>query len=381
MSEAKPMDNDYLALDVAELQEKTAAAVESEASKLHEQVSAKLTIGVIGNVGAGKSSLINAVFGKEVASAHPIAGWSKEVKLIPLPSCPNLVIADTPGLEDVSEVVSQKTVEFQSNCDMFLYVINGAVGCMKTDRAAYATLVETERPVAAVINKADAIRGTPEQMEEFVRVTRTQLGALERPFFVVAADPDPKHYPEAVNVGQVIEWLLEVAKEQGKELILARALKDKQRAADVAIYSATIAAAAAGALPIPGSDYIVLTAIQSGMLLRLSYIFGKEVSKKTAVQFITQVLTSGAGRQLYRLAIQGLKALGWFGGPWGTIAVSTVAAAIAASITYGLGRAWLVYLESDFREPIEKIVEVFEQAYATHRKSGANRPSSPQIAV
>ena len=362
-------------VDRKELEQAAEESFDQASDDIKEELEGKLVVAFIGNVSSGKGSLINAIFGEEVASVHPIAGWTTEVQLFPVPEVPNLVIADTPGLEDVSEVISEKTRAFQENCDMFVYLVNGAVGCTKPDHRAYGTLVGTGNPVAAVVNKADTIRGTGEQMAEFISRTRGQLGAEGKAFFVVAADPDPDKYPKPIGIDPVVDWLLRTAKEEGKGLLMAKAIRDKRQAASMMIGASTAAAGLAGALPIPGSDYITLTAIQTSMLLQLSSIYGVTISKDTVVQFIPQVLTSGAGRQIFRLGIQGLKALGWLGGPFTEGLVVVLASAIAASITYGLGWAWVTYLESDLELPIEDIVGAFSQAYKA-RSEGNEMPSA-----
>lgn len=359
-------------IDEKEYEAAASKSMDEAARKVELDTSRKLVVAIIGNVGSGKSALTNAMFGEDVASVHPIAGWSKEVKLLPLPRCKQVVIADTPGLQDVSEVISETAVEFQEKCDIFIYALNAAVGATHSDERAYAGLVATGHPVACVLNKADIVNATPEQRRIFVETTRKQVGASQKPFFACSADPHPAIAPSPIGVDAIVDWLLIVAKEQGKDLILARALKDKRRSGELITYAATAAAGAAGMLPIPGSDYVLLTGIQAGMLIKLSYIYGKEVDKATAVGFITQIMTSGAGRQLYRLAIQGLKAAGWLGGPFGTAAVAAVAGSLAASITYGIGKAWVYYLESDFEGTLEEILPVFEQAYRMQRTSGSN---------
>ena len=365
-------DRDFEGFDSNEFEKQAEKVFEQEQEKIRKELADKLVVAFIGNVSSGKSSLINVIFGAEVTKVHPVAGWTKEVELFPHPDAPNLVIADTPGLEDVSAAISARTDAFRDQCDMFLYVLNGAVGCPQSDQRAYRDLVTTGRPIAAVLNKIDTAGKNETEKKEFIETTREQLGVGARPFFVTAADPHPAILPAPVGVEDLTNWLLETAQNEGKGLLMGKALREKGAAARFIIHSATAMAAAGGALPIPGSDYIVLTAIQAGMMLKLSALYDQEVTRKTAVQFITNVLTSGAGKQLYRVGLQALKAAGWFGGPWGTAAVAALAATIAAAITYGLGWAWVAYLKSDFELDMEGILEVFEKAYS-ERKKGLTR--------
>ena len=70
----------------------------------------KLTFSLVGTVNTGKSSTINALFGKELSEVNATAGWTKGVKLFKLTE--NVIIADTPGLQDINEEVSKKADEF-----------------------------------------------------------------------------------------------------------------------------------------------------------------------------------------------------------------------------------------------------------------------------
>jgi GTPase len=355
-------------IDLEEFRTKVSESATEADRAVKEELSQKLVIGIIGNVSSGKGALTNAIFGERVADVHPIAGWSKEVKLYELQFAPGVFLADTPGLEDVDATISEGTEKYQDECDMFVYVVNGAVGCTRADSKAFSMLCDTGRPVAAVLNKKDAIRGTPQQVEEFLRHTREQLGAVQHSYFATSADPDPRLYDAPEGIGPLTDWLLETAGKLGKELLMAKAVQAKRGAAKRVINTAVTLATGAGALPIPGSDYLTLTGIQVGMLMRLSHVYEKPVGKEDIVKFIGQVLCSGVGKHLYKLGIQVLKGAGWLGGPWGAAIVATLAGSIAGAITYGLGWAWAHNLESDFSSSVDEMLEIFEQRYRQKRK-------------
>ena len=64
----------------------------------------KLVISLIGSVNAGKSQTINALTGIKYTEVKARAGWTKDISLFELTK--GVFIADTPGLHDIDESVS-----------------------------------------------------------------------------------------------------------------------------------------------------------------------------------------------------------------------------------------------------------------------------------
>jgi len=69
---------------------------------------------------------INALTGIKYTDVKARAGWTKEVSLYELKK--GVFIADTPGLFDIDESVSQKASDFvENNSDIILFFLNAAV--------------------------------------------------------------------------------------------------------------------------------------------------------------------------------------------------------------------------------------------------------------
>ena len=117
--------------------------------------------------------------------------------------------------------------------------------------------------------------------------------------------------------------------------------KELEKKCHIAIHSATTAAAAAGAIPIPMSDAIPITAAQAAMIISLGKIFGISLSQSSAKTIASVVVTQHAGRA-----------------PGGNLVGAVVGATTAAALTEALG--WIVaddfYRMSNGEEP-ENIVE------------------------
>ena len=107
---------------------------------------------------------------------------------------------------------------------------------------------------------------------------------------------------------------------------------DKKKQCMAAIHTASVAAAAAGATPIPIADTIPISAAQVTMVVALGKIFDLTISNSVAKSVIGVGLAQGVGRTL----ASSLKAIPGVG----TIVGGAISAATAASLTEALG--WVV---------------------------------------
>ena len=127
--------------------------------------------------------------------------------------------------------------------------------------------------------------------------------------------------------------------------------KELEKKCKIAIHTATTAAAAAGAIPIPMSDAIPITAAQRGMIVSLGKIFGITLSQAAAKSIAGVALTQQAGRALVANLLKAIPGAG-------TILGSVISASTAVALTEALG--WIV-ADDFFRlyngEEPENIVE------------------------
>ena len=127
--------------------------------------------------------------------------------------------------------------------------------------------------------------------------------------------------------------------------------KELEKKCKIAIHTATTAAAAAGAIPIPMSDAIPITAAQIGMIVSVGKIFGITLSQAAAKSIAGVALTQQAGRALVANLLKAIPGAG-------TILGSVISASTAVALTEALG--WIV-ADDFFRlyngEEPENIVE------------------------
>jgi GTPase len=334
--------------------------------EVKEQLQKELVIAFLGTASSGKTSAIKALFEVDLGNIHPIPGSTTEVKVLRIAK--NVFVVDAPGFGDIKGEISQKAKDACDKVDIFIYIINAEGGYKQQEKDDYQNLLAYEREVLVILNKIDLIRD--HQKQEFIEDQRQKMGVKPDNFIPAAFDPHPAISPTPMNVDKVQGWIQETLTKKGKDLLFAKYAREKDRICDRWIAAASVSAAGIGALPIPGSDFIPLSILQSALVAKIAYLYGHSISNKDAIAFMSQVLASGAGKQVYRVILTALKAIGWVPGPgWAAeILTSAVAASLAASITYGLGTAAQAYYKSGMEIPIPEVQNIFKRAFDLRRK-------------
>lgn len=130
---------------------------------LNQVVSAeRLHIGFFGMRNAGKSSLVNAVTGQQLAVVSDVKGTTtdpvrKAMELLPLGP---VVIIDTPGLDDegmLGQLRVKKAKQILAQTDIAVLVVDGSAGMSAEDEALAAILRDRKIPFLTVFNKADLL--------------------------------------------------------------------------------------------------------------------------------------------------------------------------------------------------------------------------------
>ena len=134
---------------------------------LNETPSGERThIGFFGARNAGKSSLVNAVTGQELAVVSDVKGTTtdpvrKAMELLPLGP---VVIIDTPGFDDEGALGLErvkKTREILRTCDIAVLVVDAGTGMKDTDRELETLIRERNIPFLIVWNKTDLAAALP----------------------------------------------------------------------------------------------------------------------------------------------------------------------------------------------------------------------------
>lgn len=131
---------------------------------LNETPSAnRIHIGFFGRRNAGKSSIVNAVTGQELAVVSDYAGTTtdpvyKAMELLPLGP---VMIIDTAGIDDVGELGAlriKKTHQVLNKTDVAVLVVSAEDGMTDFDRELTAQFVKKDIPYIVAYNKSDLKR-------------------------------------------------------------------------------------------------------------------------------------------------------------------------------------------------------------------------------
>ena len=122
----------------------------------------RVHIGFFGKRNAGKSSVVNAVTGQDLAVVSNQKGTTtdpvyKSMELLPLGP---VVIMDTPGIDDDGELGLQrvkKSYQVLNKTDMAVLVIDGSQGPSVEDVQLLRRIKEKKIPCLVVMNKEDLL--------------------------------------------------------------------------------------------------------------------------------------------------------------------------------------------------------------------------------
>ena len=136
----------------------------------------RVHIGFFGRRNAGKSSVVNAVTGQDLAVVSDVKGTttdpvSKAMELLPLGP---VMIIDTPGFDDegmLGQLRVRKTRQVLNKTDIAVLVTDGTQDIQQTDRELMELFRAKEIPYLLVRNKADLLTEIPEASDREIWVS------------------------------------------------------------------------------------------------------------------------------------------------------------------------------------------------------------------
>lgn len=315
----------------------------------------KLIIGLIGGVNSGKSSVINSLTGIKYAEVKPRAGSTTKVNLYKLKE--GVFIADTPGLFDIHDSVSKKASEFiEEDTDIIIFFVNAAVGITNQVKSSFLEIKKLEKETIVVLNKIDTLE--QDEISDVIEHIKEELGVI----------PIPISAKSGSGIEQLSNSIVLILEAKGKDLLFLKVSKFKEKQVKKWIIGASISAAGIGALPIPGSDIVPLTALQVGLALKIAYIYGFTPSKNDVMKLVGSTVTGSIGKNVVRWAITAIKAAGWLPGAQPMeFAIMGIASSVAGSLTFGFGWACNAYYKSGMTIDLDTLGGVFEKYYSEHK--------------
>ena len=314
----------------------------------------RFNLAIIGGTGVGKSSLVNAVFGRDLAKVgkglpvtrgvhyfhdDSLGIWDLEGFEIGSHSAPADIlrghlktISDRPAIEQISVV--------------WYCVLSQLPRLTDPDIAMIRELDAKGLPVILVLTKVDwtknpvtGKRSAPKDVEEFRDWLEEPVDADGQPISipiqrVVLTSASGKHGKgKGHGLGELVTETLALSPKNEKDAFrIAQRLNLpwKREMARPVIRAASTAAAGAASVPFPVADAAILAPIQLGMMGRIAIIYDLEMKTMLSAGALAQVGVQLAGRALASSFLKLIPGAG-----------SLVNAGVAAALTAATGEGWM----------------------------------------
>ncbi|WP_232214646.1 GTP-binding protein [Rubidibacter lacunae] len=363
------------------------AEIERLAAVLDKLERAVVQLAVFGAVGCGKSSLLNALLGREAFQTGPLHGVTRAVDranwliereplghgdcdvvrvAVPTAGAAQVQLVDTPGIDEVDgETRELLAHQVAKRADLLLFAIAGDL--TQVEFAALSQLREVGKPMLVVFNKVDRYPDTDREAI-YQKLCSDRLRELLTPdeIVLVAAAPLVKQAlrrPDgslgvrvergAPQIQDLKNKILDILTREGKALIalnsllyadevneqlLKRKVAARARAADETIWRATLTKATAVALnPVTVLDLFTGAAIDVATILSLSRLYGLPMTQPAAIALLKQIAFAMGGLTASELlATLGLSSLK---GLLGVAAPATGGASMAPYLSVALAQA------------------------------------------
>lgn len=355
----------------------------------------KCNIIICGATGVGKSTLINAIFGKEVVKAGTGKPITQHLEKVTIPE-KGICLWDTKGIEaenyqgTMASLKNEFSLAIDNANDDSDFPHIGWV-CIKAssdrveDRDLTLIHLLAERKIPAVVVFT---RVTGKAEREFVENAKLIIDKEYKDFLrgaYVSVNSVPYEIDEDMVVKvKGLESLIEVTEArfpEGKKLaknafLKAQRLKVEKRLAAMKegsrklVHVASIAAGTAGASPIPGSDAPIIAAIQSTMIFKINTEFELDADSSKMTSVLTGIMGVTALAQVGKAVVS--NALKFIPGA-GTFIGGVISATTAIAITEAVGHAYISVLEKFydletgeviFPENSDRIISVFKQVFS-----------------
>ena len=389
------------------LEEQT--GLESEIDRLTQMLDklehSVVQIAAFGMVGRGKSSVLNALVGKEVFSTGALHGVTREIdmanwelnaeqiantpenlqRLTITPEAGRQIqLIDTPGIDEVNGKAREALAcDLAKRVDLILFMVSGDI--TQVEYRALSKLREAGKPMLLVFNKIDQYPEA-DRLAIYQKIKEERVRELISPdeIIMVAASPvevrGVKDVTGKLRVQRIkgkpqIDSLklkiLELLHREGKSLvalnsmlfadevneqILERKLEIRDRAANELINKGMMVKAMAIALnPVTAIDLFSGAIIDVGVIISLSRLYGITMTQSGAVKLLKNIALSmggiSASELLATLGLGSLKSLlglsipatgGLSLAPYLSVAIAQ--GGVAGVSSYAIGQVTKTYL-------------------------------------
>lgn len=332
----------------------------------------------IGRRGAGKSSLINAIFGEHVAKIGSVKSQTGKSKWHTYSNSKgSMEILDTRGLGEGSKPDEEHSEENEikeikssiaEQCpDVIIFLckaketdsrINEDLENLKELTKFIFETHKYEIPILTVATQADEVDPASDRIPPFRKPEKFANieASTDNLYKKVLAEFPQSTFKIAVssylefnennkieidwrwNIDKLIELLLEHIPNSAHLMLakISRIKSSQKKVARTIIAAAASICAAIASEPIPLADLPFITGVQIAMIIGIGYVGGHELNKKAAMEFMSAMgLNIGAAFGLRELARGLVKLIPGAG--------SVISAGIASAGTFAIGEAAISY--------------------------------------
>ena len=310
-------------------------------------------LAVFGKTGVGKSTLVNAIFGSEVAAT----GVGKPVTQgLDYHRHPGglLGLYDSEGFEtgasgdDIlaalrSRVAESRALPVDQQIHAAWYLVRWSDRRFEVRQGDFVrALSDLGLPVIMVITQVPSRDGVPHpdalELAQYIESLGLPLRPSGRALRTNARE-DPFTSSPVFGLQELLDATYVVVPEVATAALTAVQILDwerKRQAAKTIINQSVALAAGVGAAPIPFADAAILVPTQVTMIARITAAYGLPADRSRALAAAgAVVLTGGATMAGRYLATNLLKFI-----PGGQVATSAISATVAGSLTRAVGGAW-----------------------------------------
>jgi uncharacterized protein (DUF697 family)/GTP-binding protein EngB required for normal cell division len=315
----------------------------------------RFNLAIFGKTGVGKSTLVNAIFGTEIAQTGIGEPVTRQEHLY-LHQSGTLGVLDTRGLEvgRDNEVLIAELKDYLHGMRRkpLAEQLHVAWYCVRAgDRRFESTEADFVRalhdlglPVIMVLTQVPrsvepggSARVHPDAEALAAKIADLQLPIADGLIHYTMARDDEFTGQTAYGLQELLDATFRGAPEGVAHAITSAQRIDferKRERAERAIKAATGAATTAGASPIPFSDAAILVPLQIGMMASIAVTYGVPLERSTAASIAATAAATTAGRSVVTNMIKFVPGAG-------TAVAAPISATVAGTFTYAMGHAWL----------------------------------------
>src|SRR6478752_1893888 len=353
----------------------------------------RFNLAIFGKTGVGKSTLVNAIFGAEIAATGIGEPVTKAAHLY-LHKSGTLGVLDTRGLEvgkDNAALIAElqdylhgmRRRPLPEQVHVAWYCVRAGDRRFEPSEADFVRALHgMGLPVVMVLTQVPSSGG---RVHPDAEALAASIAAMDLPIqdgliHYTMAKGDEFTGQAAYGLQELLDATFRGAPSGVAHAITAAQQIDferKRERAERAIKAATGAATTAGASPIPFSDAAILVPIQIAMMASISVTYGIPVERSTAASIAATAAATTAGRSVVTSMIKFIPGAG-------TAVAAPISATVAGTFTYAMGQAWLRVCERMARGELrtvsgaldgESVRRVFMEEFKT-QASRRKMPSS-----